>query len=92
MIPYTKNTITDLEKFARVLNKIRSDGFAFDNQEESEGIYAIAVPVYNSRSEVIAAISVPFFGDYKVKREKYLPLLYNCAGEISKSMGYIKEK
>jgi DNA-binding IclR family transcriptional regulator len=87
---YTDYTITDQKELSSVLEKIRIDRYAFDNQEESEGIYAIAVPVYNSHNEVIAAISIPFFGDYALKKRKYLPLLQLCAEEISKSMGYVK--
>lgn len=87
---YTAYTITDLNELNLILDEIRTSRVAFDNQEESEGIYAIAVPVYNSDSEVIAAVSIPYFGDHKSKKNKYLPLLQICAENISKSMGYIK--
>jgi len=60
-------------------------------QEESEGIYAIALPVFDSHSNVIAAVSIPFFGDFGLKKEKYMPLLKICTEEISRSMGYHKE-
>jgi len=91
MKPYTDYTITDYSKLKSILEQIRINGFAIDNQEESEGIFALAVPVMDSNSDVIAAVSIPFFGDYKSKKEKYLPLLNMCADEISRSMGYIKE-
>ena len=91
MQPYTEYTITSYTKLTSILENIRTEGFAKDNQEESEGIYALAVPVYDFTGKVTAAISIPFFGDYNNKKKKYLPLLKICAEEISRSMGYIKE-
>lgn len=91
MIKYTENTITNIKDLKEALEEIQKNGFAWDNQEDSAGIYAIAAPIYNSISEVIAAISIPFFGNYKKKKEKYLPLLMDCAHRISKSMGYKKQ-
>jgi len=91
MKSYTEYTITDYRELNAIIQEIRLAGFAVDNQEESEGIFALAVPVFDSSSDVIAAVSIPFFGDYKMKKEKYLPLLNICAEEISRSMGYIKE-
>lgn len=88
---YTEHTVTDITTLNKLLKQIKESHVAFDEQEESEGIFAIAVPVYNSNSEVAAAVSIPFFGDYKSKKEKYLPLLKKCADEISRSMGYAGE-
>lgn len=88
MVKYTKNTITDMDKLTIVMEDIQKNGYAFDEQEESPGIYAIAAPIYNSDTEVIAAVSIPFFGDYNEKKNRYLPILLECANEISQSMGY----
>ncbi len=88
MVKYTKNTITDMDKLDSALDEIMRSGCAFDEQEESAGIYAIAAPVYDSNGEVIAAISIPFFGDYSEKKDRYMPILLECAKEISQSMGY----
>jgi len=87
----TDHTITDYNVLLQILEQIRIDGFAIDDQEESEGIYAIALPVFDSHSNVIAAVSIPFFGDFGLKKEKYMPLLKICTEEISRSMGYHKE-
>ena len=91
LVKYTKNTITDLTKLEQTLNEIKKLGYSWDNQEESSGIYAIAAPIYNSIGEVIAALSIPFFGDYKEKKEAYLPILINCANEISQYMGFLNK-
>lgn len=84
----TKYTITDINQLRMNLEKIEQQGYACDDQEESLGIYAIAAPVYDAEGAVIAALSIPYFGDYKEKKSRYLPLLLNSAKEISQSMGY----
>ncbi len=38
--------------------EIREQGWAFDNAEDSPGIYCIAAPVFNRSREVIAAVSI----------------------------------
>ena len=55
---YTPYTITDKQKLVEELNKIRSRGYAYDNQERELGVRCIAFPVYNSQSKIIAGISV----------------------------------
>lgn len=90
MQKYTDYTITDIKGLKIALKDINKKGYSWDNQEESEGIYAIAAPVYDSNKEVMAAVSIPFFGDFEEKKNRYLPLLQECANEISISMGFIK--
>lgn len=87
----TSHTITDCTILIKILEQIRIDGFAVDDQEESEGIFAIALPVFDSHSQVVAAVSIPFFGDFEFKKNKYMPLLKICTQEISRSLGYHKE-
>lgn len=84
----TPYTITDRAVLETVLETIRSEKTAYDRQEESEGIYALAMAVYDSAGAVAAAVSIPFFGDFKSKAEKYRPLLKECVENISRSMGY----
>ena len=87
---YTKNTLSSLKEITDAVNKIILDEIAFDNGEESDGIYAIAARIYGSDGVVQAAVSIPFFGNYKEKKEEYLPFLKKCSNEISISMGYSK--
>lgn len=90
MIAYTPYTITSRDELDRIIGQIRTESIAYDRQEESEGIFAIAMPVYNSNGDIAAALSIPFFGDFDSKVEKYKPLLKKCVNNISRSMGYIK--
>lgn len=84
----TDNTITDKDKLLAILDKIRIKKIAYDNQEESEGIYAISAPIYDLESNVIAALSIPFFGDREEKSKRYMKHLLKGAEDISRLIGY----
>jgi DNA-binding IclR family transcriptional regulator len=88
MRTHTDFSITDHGQLLAALDDIRSRGFATDLQEETPGIYAIAAPIYDAGSRVIAALSIPFFGDFDDKTRRYLPLLQQYAAEISVSLGH----
>lgn len=53
----TPRTITDPQKFAKELKRIRERGYAFDEEEFSEGVACVAAPVIEN-GVVIAAFSV----------------------------------
>lgn len=54
----TEHSITDKEALLLELQKIRSTGYAVDNEEAALGLYCVAVPVFNLCDEPIAALSV----------------------------------
>lgn len=54
---YTDTTITSETDLMKEFVRIREQGWAFDNAEDSPGIYCIAAPVFNRSQEVVAAIS-----------------------------------
>lgn len=89
---YTPYTITDKDTLDKTLQQISREKIAYDLQEESEGIYAIAMPVLDSAGNTAGAVSIPFFGDFKEKSESYKDVLKNCVDAISRSMGYEKGK
>ena len=55
--PLTPCTITDKVQLRRELDKIRAQGFAFDDEEAFPGIRCIAAPIREPRGAVVAAIS-----------------------------------
>ncbi len=55
---FTEYTITGREALFEELRKIRENGYAFDLEERMLGVRCIAVPVFNSRNEVSAAIGI----------------------------------
>ena len=55
---FTDTTITDKFKLKQALAEIRVKGWAYDDEEDSQGVRCIAVPVRNPQGKVIAAISM----------------------------------
>jgi len=89
---YTKNTIIDPELLAQEVLRIRSCGFAIDNEEIETGLRCIAAPIFNHKNQPVAAISV----SNSIAR---LPLelteniaedVQNYAHQISIRLGYNK--
>ncbi len=82
---YTNNTIVTKEKLMEELDKVRENGYAFDNEECEIGARCIAFPIYDFTHKIIAGFSItgPFnrISDAFIKR--HLPLLKSIAGEIS---------
>lgn len=54
----TTHTITSLPKLKRELARIRTDGYAVDNEEAVEGLRCVAAPLFDHTGKVIAAFSV----------------------------------
>lgn len=54
----TRNTITDIDELLSVLQKVKKDGIAYDNEECEIGVKCIAAPILNFEKEVIASISI----------------------------------
>ncbi|RTL55176.1 MAG: IclR family transcriptional regulator [Bradyrhizobiaceae bacterium] len=55
---YTENTIVDPENLEKELEKIRSSKISIDNQEFLAGVICVAVPVFDSSGEPVAAIAI----------------------------------
>lgn len=90
MAQYTAYTITDRHMLEQELTKVRCQGFAVGCNETIEGITCIAVPVYNARGAVTAALSVSSASSTMndQKREFILKLLREKARSISEGQGY----
>ena len=58
LVKVTENTITDKDVFKQRLIDFNKQGFATDNEELHMGISAVAVPIFNSIRQPIAAIVV----------------------------------
>ena len=54
----TANTIVDPEALAAELERIRTDGLAWDLEEHDMGTCAVVAPVHNQTGEVIATLGV----------------------------------
>ncbi|MCF4097566.1 IclR family transcriptional regulator [Maritalea mediterranea] len=54
----TAKTLPDNVSFENELQKVRDQGFALDDEEQSRGLRCIAAPVFNEYAEPVCAISI----------------------------------
>ena len=85
----TEDSPPDYETLCRQLDATREKGYATDGQGVYVGLAGLAVPLFDVRGKVCAALSVSFayqrFGTEYFARN--VPLLKNTAIRISRAMG-----
>ena len=74
----TAKTITDPDDLMREFERIRSNGYAVDNEEFHEGLQCLAVPVEGLGGRFVLGISVPK-QRFDANFERYLAALQNVA-------------
>jgi IclR family transcriptional regulator, acetate operon repressor len=55
---FTEHTITDPRELSDHFRQIREQGYSINNQEDSVGLIALAVPVRNSENKVFAGLAI----------------------------------
>jgi DNA-binding IclR family transcriptional regulator len=87
---YTLNTITDAGELKTELARIRSSGYALDNEEYTIGVRCVAVPVRNHAGEIVAAlsVSVPRVRLSLQRQRRALQLLRRAATDLSSTLGH----
>jgi DNA-binding IclR family transcriptional regulator len=86
---YTPQTVTSLATLADELDRVRRDGYATSFEQLEIGLHAVAVPVFDSRGEVVAAISAsgPSFRLTKRRAEEIVPDLAGASAELTAQLG-----
>ncbi len=56
--PRTRYTMVDVLDIEQEIERVRSDGYAIVDQELELGLRSVAIPVLNSKGEVMAAINI----------------------------------
>lgn len=83
---FNDNTITQLDEFIKELQKIKTQYYAFDNEEHVIDLRCIAVPIFDENQQIIAAVSVSGpkarMSDQKIL--DCIPLTQNAAKEIAR--------
>lgn len=85
LIALTPHTITRPEKLLQVLDQVRAQGWALNDQETSLGHRSIAVPIH-ANNKVVAALGVGCVAarvTMKGMIKQYLPSLQTTAEELS---------
>lgn len=82
---YTPATITRPDKLMSELKKIRSAGYARDDEEHYAGIFCLAVPILDRSGDAVAAISItaPTFRVKKTDIERWQSWLLTAAEMVS---------
>jgi len=90
LFAYTSTTITDMVALREVLRKIRTQGYALDNQEYSLGVCCYAVPIYGSKGTVVASVSVsiPSVRVSQGVEAEALRVLSETSRSLSAELGY----
>ena len=84
---FTDNTITDLDEFIKEIEKVRKNGYAFDNEENEYGTFCIGAAFYNYLRKPVGAVSLSTSAENPDK-EKYINKVLICANRISVMLGY----
>lgn len=88
MLALTQDTICTLEGLKDELERVRAQGYAYDHEEILVGLCCVAAPIYDSRGEVIAAVSfsVPAFR-FHPRQDEYTEAILDAARRISEHTG-----
>lgn len=83
----TPRTITDIDSLMDELAQVRSQGYAVIDQEVELGLRSIAVPLFNLRGKVVAALNLGLPAAGMARDElvpRYLPSLRHLQDEVKR--------
>lgn len=91
LVRYTENTITDPDVLLGVIQNVKKQGYAIDNEERYAGIKCVGTPIRDYTNKIVAAISIsgPAVRLTNEKIEELKPSLIEVTEEISKKMGMV---
>lgn len=90
IIKITENTITDFDQFMQEINKIRTLGYAMDEQENEIGVRCVAATIFDHERKVAGAISLsaPTIRFDEEYLDIYPKKIQEYSNIISKELGY----
>lgn len=88
---HTDKTITNKEDFLQELVDVRKNGYALDLEENEYGITCIAVPIFDHKGNVIAAVSIsgPSIRMNESRLKQLQPRMIKLGNEVSARLGNI---
>ena len=89
---FTANTVVDTLLIKNMLQHVKQEGVATDNEEFELGVRAVAAPVFNHQNRVIAAVSIPGPASRLTpdRIKELIPALVKTTNEISSRVGWTK--
>ena len=87
----TANTITDAEKFLVELEQVRTQGYAYDQEEAVLELCCVAAPIRDHTGDIVAAmsLSVPAYRFYP-NREQYRVAIITATQHVSENLGWFR--
>ncbi len=90
----TPKSIVDFDKYMKIINDVRKEGYALDEEENEIGIRCIGASILDYKNEVCAAISIS--GPTNIftleKIDTYSKLIKEVAEKISEEIGHSCKK
>ena len=83
---YTRNTINDLPSLLSEAERLRSQGYAFDDEEAEIGVGCIGTLIYDHSANIIAGLSIS--APIERRQSAWVNNLLQSAREISEEFGY----
>ena len=83
---YTKNSIVALPVLEKELEKVRRQGYAFDNEEAEIGVRCIGAGIHDETGAIVAGLSVS--APAERMRPEWATLVKDTADRISRAIGW----
>ncbi|MDO4518818.1 MAG: IclR family transcriptional regulator [Eubacteriales bacterium] len=92
-VPYTAKTVKNLDELREQIFRFREWGYAIDDQEIEDGLWCLAVPIYDGSGTMVAAISTSGLKMRMIEKFDVIKKeMLDAAEGLSKALGYIKEE
>lgn len=85
---YTYNTIVEKDVFIKELEKIKEQGYGFDEEERDMDVTCVGAPIFGINDEIIACISIsgPKSRFNAANKKLWIPMVVGVAREASDFM------
>lgn len=89
----TRKSMTNPQKFLRELEKVRTYGFAVDDEENADGVRCVASPVFDAAGKTVASLgtSTVIMQLDETHLPKIVKLIQAAAATVSEKMGFQKK-
>ncbi len=86
----TPKSITSIKKFLAEIKKVRAEGYAVDDEENSEEVRCLAAPIFDANGKTIAAIgaSSTILQIDKTRMPDLIREIKDSAEKVSRQIGY----
>lgn len=90
---FTKKTFTTRRLLAAELTRVRTVGYAVDQEEHEDGVACMAAPVFDAPGKVAAAVGISGPSGRVLETVSSLAkIIQACAAEASRGLGYSKDR